>query len=113
MTAKCFPLTAFLFAIVFFNSCQKSSSNSNSGSGGSGGTSTLTSWVELGTGANALDANFPIVTMTIDAQNNIYVAGLLINSNGNLYVAKWNGTTWIQLGGINAPSNPFNIIYSI
>ena len=53
---------------------------------------TGSNWVELGTGANALNANSRIVSMIIDAAGNIYAAGDFSNAT-NQYVAKWNGNT--------------------
>jgi hypothetical protein len=65
-----------------------------------------TSWSELGTGANALNANADINSIVIDGSGNVYVAGDFTNANGNYYVAKWNGTNWSELGtgsnGLNA-----------
>ena len=53
-------------------------------------------------------ANDIIKTMTSDPAGNIYVAGHFSNSNspasGKRYVAKWNGSVWSELGGLNALS---------
>jgi hypothetical protein len=32
----------------------------------------------------------------------LYSCGSFTNTNGKCYVAKWNGTTWSELGGVNA-----------
>ena len=60
------------------------------------------SWSEVGTGVNALKANSDINTICIDTLGNIYAAGVFTDSinimGGNVYVAKWNGTTWSELG---------------
>ncbi|MBY0426582.1 MAG: hypothetical protein K2Q22_13155, partial [Cytophagales bacterium] len=63
-----------------------------------------TTWTELGTGANALNANNYILTLALDTFNNVYAAGDFTDGNGVNYVAKWNGTNWVELGpnGINA-----------
>jgi hypothetical protein len=62
-----------------------------------------TTWSQLGTGVNALNANGRINAMTMDNGGNIYVAGNFTDANGVYYTAKWNGTTWSELGtGANA-----------
>ncbi len=53
-------------------------------------------------GANALSADGGISTLTSDATNNIYAAGLFKNSSGSYYVAKFNGISWNELGGNNS-----------
>lgn len=60
------------------------------------------SWSQLGTGANALAANEYIYGMTSDPAGNIYAAGFFYNASVKRYVAKWDGTTWSELGGTNA-----------
>lgn len=58
------------------------------------------SWTELGTGSNALNApNQPITCLGTDAAGNVYAAGYLKNAQDKYYIAKWNGTTWSELGG--------------
>src|SRR6478735_9612186 len=60
-------------------------------------------WVELGTGTSALNANYDIEAICSDPSGNIYVSGVFFNSNGNSYVAKWNGSSWSEVGaGPNA-----------
>jgi hypothetical protein len=62
-----------------------------------------TSWSELGTGSNALNANNRILSIISDDSGNIYAGGYFTNVNGKNYVAKWNGTSWSELGtGSNA-----------
>jgi len=56
------------------------------------------SWVELGTGANALNAADYINSIFVDASGNVYAAGYFTDSNNYYYVAKWDGTSWTELG---------------
>jgi len=60
------------------------------------------SWSELGTGIHALNGNNVINTLCTDSAGNVYAAGVFTDSatslGGNLYVAKWNGTSWSELG---------------
>ena len=64
-------------------------------------------WNELGSGANALKANFEILSVVGDVAGNVYAVGQFTDgatfSDGHQYVAMWNGTTWSKVGtGINA-----------
>ncbi len=60
------------------------------------------SWSELGTGVHKLKGNASIISICTDTFGNIYVAGSFTDSTtangGNLYVAKWDGTNWSELG---------------
>ncbi len=63
------------------------------------------SWSELGTGIHALNANNFINSVSTDSTGNVYAAGRFTNSpiwsmNGTHYVAKWNGTDWVDLDGL-------------
>jgi hypothetical protein len=60
-----------------------------------------TKWYELGgtVPGVSLNANFNIYSITSDALGNVYAAGSFTNSNGNPYVAKWDGVKWSELGG--------------
>ena len=73
------------------------------------------SWSEVG-GSNALAANTWINAICLDPSGNIYAAGDFTNGtnflNGNYYVAKYNGTSWGELGGTNALAAN-NYIYSL
>jgi len=61
-------------------------------------------WQELGSGSNILSAdtvigsNSGINSIATDASGNIYAAGYFKDAHGNPYVAKWNGSTWSELG---------------
>ena len=45
----------------------------------------------------------PLVkSICADKNGNVYCAGTFVNSSGNYYVAKWNGNSWIELGGLNS-----------
>ncbi len=62
-----------------------------------------TTWAELGTGVNALNANNFIQRITTDPFGNVYAAGDFTDSSGSRYVAMWDGTTWTEMGtGSNA-----------
>ncbi|XZF14071.1 T9SS type A sorting domain-containing protein [Chitinophagaceae bacterium MMS25-I14] len=61
-----------------------------------------TNWIELGTGANALNPNNTVRSVLTDPAGNVYAAGDFTNSSGGTYVAKWNGSSWTELGGNNA-----------
>ena len=54
-------------------------------------------WKELG-GNNSLKANSSILSICSDNPNNIYAAGQFTNSDGDLYVAKFDGNNWMELG---------------
>ncbi len=64
-------------------------------------------WSQVGIGSNALNANDMISSICIDKYGNVYAAGSFTedstSSSGYMYVAKWDGTIWSELGtGINA-----------
>ncbi|HVZ96155.1 MAG TPA: T9SS type A sorting domain-containing protein [Chitinophagaceae bacterium] len=54
-------------------------------------------WSELG-GNNSLAANANIACVYRDSLNNIYTAGHFTDGSGNRYVAKWDGTSWSEVG---------------
>ncbi len=65
-------------------------------------------WFELG-GLNGLAGNYANMnwggemnSVTVDAQNNVYVVGNFTNASGNRFVAKYDGNNWSELGGANA-----------
>lgn len=72
-----------------------------------------TTWTEVGTGANALNANNAIYAIHQDAAGNIYAAGSFVDFNGREYVAQWNGTTWSELGIDTIGLNAVNPIYAL
>jgi len=59
-------------------------------------------WTELGTGTNALNPNSYLTTVCVDTNGNVYTAGAFTDgvnvTTGNLSVAKWDGTSWSELG---------------
>jgi hypothetical protein len=71
-----------------------------------------TAWSELG-GLDGLKANNTIQSICSDPAGNIYAAGKFSNGaysfQGLQYVAKWNGTTWSEVGGLNALSANYYI----
>lgn len=65
-----------------------------------------TSWSELGTGANALNADSKIRKIVVDKNNNLYVSGDFF-VGGYTYLAKWDGTSWSH---VSTGSNHFQSI---
>ncbi|MCU7550890.1 hypothetical protein OCK74_17350 [Chitinophagaceae bacterium LB-8] len=57
-----------------------------------------TSWSELGTGTNALNANDYIGCLATDASGKVYAGGSFRNDSGECYLAKWNGSSWTETG---------------
>lgn len=51
-----------------------------------------------GLGANSLE------TIKIDNNDNVYTAGMLVNNNFRNLVAKYDGSNWSELGGVNSLS---------
>lgn len=66
-------------------------------------------WHELGTGANALNANDSILCVASDYNGNVYCAGAFTNALGKHYVAKWDGNAWTEVGGLNGLAANGNI----
>ena len=64
---------------------------------------------QVGTGPNSLNANGFVKALAVDRSGNIYTGGMFFNSSGSRYVAKWNGTTWSELGSL--PDNA--LVYAI
>ncbi len=52
------------------------------------------------------DSQGGITVIATDVSNNLYIGGWFVNASGNYYIAKWNGSNWGELGGIN--SAPFS-----
>jgi Secretion system C-terminal sorting domain len=65
-------------------------------------TSINAQWNELGNITTMIKSNTNIRVVFRDTAGNIYVGGDLINSSGKSYVAKFDGTTWSELGGANS-----------
>jgi hypothetical protein len=62
-------------------------------------------WAETGTGTAGLNAQNDVLCMAADAAGNVYAAGKFVNSGPlNSYVAKWDGSSWTELGGVGATS---------
>jgi hypothetical protein len=58
-------------------------------------------WTTLGTGSNALNGNNGIDAMILDDTGNVYVGGDFSDGTSSAfghYVAKWNGTSWSEMG---------------
>lgn len=45
-----------------------------------------------------LNATNWMQSLALDANGNLYTGGSLEDSNGNAFVAKWDGTNWVELG---------------
>ena len=56
-----------------------------------------------------MSANARIRSVCSDAAGNIYTAGDFTNASGNCYIAKYDGTSWSELGGLNGLSANFPI----
>ena len=65
----------------------------------SGFLSVSAQWSELG-GVNS-SFNGVIKSIIADKLGNIYAAGYFTNAASYIYVAKWDGTNWSELGGTN------------
>ena len=72
-----------------------------------------TSWSELGTGPNALNANAYIHNIATDLSGNVYASGAFTDASGHEYVAKWDGTSWSELGTGSEVLNTTSPIQSI
>ncbi len=73
-------------------------------------------WAELG-GANSSTFNDIITSVAADRNGNVYAGGYFTNGpthlSGNPYIAKWNGTGWIELGGTKTSTINNSIEYII
>ena len=61
----------------------------------------IAQWSPLGNYPNSGVFNDAIKCLTKDKSGNLYAAGTFYNDSGKYYVAKWNGSSWNELGGIN------------
>jgi hypothetical protein len=87
---KIWICTFILMAMVLLltNSCEKDNGNTNINSS--------TGWSALGN----MDIN-GVNDLYIDKNGNLFAAGNFTNSNGNYYVAKWDGSKWSEVGSPN------------
>ncbi len=80
--------------LMFTNSCKKDSSSS----------STTNGWSALGD----RDLN-DVRDLYLDKAGNLYAVGFFKNSSDNYYVAKWNGSSWSEVGTLNINGSIFAI----
>ena len=70
-------------------------------------------WERVGGGSNPLNisgAGVAVNSIYVDGSGSIYAGGAFLNSGGNQFVTKWNGSTWSELGsGTNALKATTNI----
>ena len=64
-----------------------------------------TNWTEPGAGTQPLHVDSVILALAHDHLGNIYAGGQFGDSTGKKYVAKFNGTTWSNLGNLDANAN--------
>lgn len=60
-----------------------------------------------------LNQGWYVWAVTTDAAGNVYVGGNFKNANGHSYVAKWNGSTWSELGGVDGLTHGSGVIYAL
>lgn len=83
-------LTIGLLLFASLSGCKKNDDDDdNNNGGGNNGP-----WTEIGVDF----FNDYVTAMCMDVAGNLYAGGAFTNSNGNYFVAKWDGTTWSQLG---------------
>ncbi len=74
-------------------------------------------WTKLGVGSTALNANDAINSIVADKHGNVYAAGDFTNGaswgSGFQYVAKWDGSSWGELGTGSAALHAVGSINSI
>ncbi len=57
-----------------------------------------------------IDPNPTIVSLVNDNKGNLYAAGSFKNTLGYNFVAKWDGTSWSELGGLNSSTFNYTIL---
>ncbi|HSY60985.1 MAG TPA: T9SS type A sorting domain-containing protein [Cytophaga sp.] len=68
-------------------------------------------WKELTTSSSDLKTVYGgISSICSDSSGNVYAIGTFRNANNYTYVAKWNGTSWSELGDLG---NGYNVINAI
>jgi hypothetical protein len=82
-------LTIGLVLFASLSGCKKNDDDDDDNNNNNNGP-----WTEIGVDF----FNDYVTAMCMDAAGNLYAGGAFTNSNGNLFVAKWDGTSWSQLG---------------
>ena len=75
-----------------------------------------TSWKQMGAGFNPgaySNSNPYTVTVITDDAQNVYAAGPFLKSGNINYVARWDGTAWVEIGSGSNALNANGTIYSI
>lgn len=57
-----------------------------------------TSWTSLGTPVITTCGTKAIAALAVASNGDLYAAGQFTNANGDEYVAKWDGSSWSQVG---------------
>lgn len=71
-------------------------------------------WAELGAGIDTLAANNDIQTVVTDHLGNVYAAGDFSDESHSYgYVAKWNGSTWSELGDLHVNGTIYKLAIDV
>jgi hypothetical protein len=68
-------------------------------------------WKELPAPNNANDPHGRVLSIATYNTNHLYIAGSFHNSSNLFYVAQWNGSSWVEVGGKNALAANASVTY--